>query len=95
VRPGLACIVEVTKLHYLTDTPKHFAARIKCDLYYINHISLALDLKILAKLVRCVLKSALTAHTVIPAAPARAHVIPMPRMDAPPLKSAHILPMRS
>jgi len=57
VRPGLACIVEVTKLHYLTDTPGHFKSRINCDLYYINHLSLALDIKIFIKMVRCVLKS--------------------------------------
>jgi len=53
VRPGLACIVEVTPLHYLTETSEHIVSRINCDLYYIAHLSLMLDLRILWRILCC------------------------------------------
>lgn len=50
VRPGLACIVEVTRAHFLTDTPQHIKTRINIDLYYIRHASAMMDLKIFFKI---------------------------------------------
>ncbi|MDE3016704.1 MAG: sugar transferase [Pseudomonadota bacterium] len=55
VRPGLACIVEVTALHYRTERPKDIRSRINCDLYYIKHLSFGLDILIFLRILRCVL----------------------------------------
>lgn len=57
VRPGLACIVEVTALHHLTEQEKHIKLRVNCDLYYVNHQSFLMDARICIKLVKHVLRS--------------------------------------
>jgi lipopolysaccharide/colanic/teichoic acid biosynthesis glycosyltransferase len=57
VRPGLACIVEVTALHYLTEQDKHIKLRVDCDLYYVRHQSFLMDARICIKLARYVLRS--------------------------------------
>ena len=57
VRPGLACIVEATRLHYLTESEAHIKCRIKCDLYYARRQSFILDAKIFYKIALTVFKS--------------------------------------
>ena len=57
VRPGLACIVEVTALHYMTEQAKHVKMRVGCDLYYVKHQSFLLDLRIFYKMTKYVLSS--------------------------------------
>ncbi len=90
VRPGLACIVEVTGLHYLTETRQHFRSRIKCDLYYVNHVSLGLDAKIFYKTARYVLKRVISELSGVKRNPARAQVKARPPRVLHP-KMANIL----
>ncbi len=53
--PGIVCLVQITSLRYLTETPDHIRTRISADLYYIKHASLWLDIKILYKTFFCVI----------------------------------------
>ena len=57
VRPGLACIVEVSALHYMTEKSKHIRMRVECDLYYVQHASLLMDYRIFFKMVKYILSS--------------------------------------
>ena len=57
VRPGLLCLVEITPLHFMSQTPIHVKARTTLDLLYIKNASLLLDLKILYKAFFYIIKS--------------------------------------
>ena len=58
VRPGLASIVEVTALHFMTEQAKHIKMRVRCDLYYASHQSFMLDCRIFVKMIKYILASA-------------------------------------
>jgi lipopolysaccharide/colanic/teichoic acid biosynthesis glycosyltransferase len=56
VRPGLACFVEVSPLHFKTEGSEDIKARIASDLDYVNKVSPWIDLKILFMIVYCTLR---------------------------------------
>lgn len=49
MKPGLTGLVQITPLRYRTHTLEHIGERVQCDLYYIDHWSIGLDVKILWK----------------------------------------------
>ena len=84
VRPGLACIVEVTRLHYLTEQEKHLRMRIATDLYYVDHLSFALDCKIFYKTMLSIAKplSKALQGLRIPSAALPAYPLAVPKRKA-------------
>jgi putative colanic acid biosynthesis UDP-glucose lipid carrier transferase len=49
VKPGITGLAQVNGCRGAVDTPEHLRARINYDLYYIDHWSLWLDIKILCR----------------------------------------------
>ena len=83
IRPGLASIVEVTALHYMTEQSKHIRMRVKCDLYYAQHQSLMLDYRIFVKMMKYILSSAASygkkaAHAFVVMLHKKLHLVAQP-----------------
>lgn len=49
MRPGITGLVQVTSLRYDTHDLQRIRERLRCDLYYIRHWSMWLDIKIMWK----------------------------------------------
>lgn len=56
VRPGLVCLVQVTLLRYLNETPEYIRSRVKTDFEYIENMSFKQDVQIFYRAVCYILK---------------------------------------